>query len=56
MTPHQGGAARLLKATAQQIQSDRVQALRELSKRHDGCWAALKGHQTLIGQAAVRFS
>jgi NAD(P)H-hydrate epimerase len=51
ITPHPGEAARLLNATAQQVQSDRVQALREISHRFGNCWVVLKGHQTLIGRS-----
>jgi len=50
ITPHPGEAARLLKATAQQVQADRVQAVRQISRRFGNCWVALKGHQTLIGR------
>ncbi|MBU6410940.1 MAG: NAD(P)H-hydrate dehydratase, partial [Verrucomicrobia bacterium] len=50
MTPHPGEAARMLNTTAQHIQSDRPQALRELSRRFGNCWVALKGHQTLVGR------
>jgi ADP-dependent NAD(P)H-hydrate dehydratase / NAD(P)H-hydrate epimerase len=51
ITPHPGEAARLLNSTAQRIQVERPQALRELSRRFGGCWMVLKGHQTLIGRA-----
>jgi len=50
ITPHPGEAARLLNTTAQQVQADRVQAVREISRRFGNCWVALKGHQTLIGR------
>lgn len=50
ITPHPGEAARLLKSTTAEVQSDRVQAVRELSRRFGGCHVALKGHQTMIGQ------
>jgi len=52
ITPHPGEAARLLGITSKQVQSDRVGALRALSKRYGGGWAVLKGHQTLIGRSA----
>ncbi|MGC3959785.1 MAG: NAD(P)H-hydrate dehydratase [Verrucomicrobiota bacterium] len=52
MTPHPGEAARLLKTTPQQIQQDRVHAVREISRRYGNCWVVLKGHQTLIGRSA----
>jgi hydroxyethylthiazole kinase-like uncharacterized protein yjeF len=51
VTPHPGEAARLLKTTAQKIQSDRVNSLREISKRFGNCWVVLKGNQTLVGRA-----
>ena len=52
LTPHPGEAARLLKTSAAQIQSDRPTALRELSEKFGGCWIVLKGHQTLAGRSA----
>jgi len=52
ITPHPGEAARLLNTTAPQVQSDRVAALREISRRFGNCWVTLKGHQTLIGRSA----
>ncbi len=52
ITPHPGEAGRLLNTTARQVQSNRVQALREISRRFGNCWVALKGHQTLIGRGA----
>ena len=51
VTPHPGEAARLLKTTAAQVQANRVQALRELSKQFGDCFVVLKGHQTLIGRS-----
>ena len=51
ITPHPGEAARLLNTTAQEVQSDRMQALREISHRFGNCWVVLKGHQTLIGRS-----
>jgi ADP-dependent NAD(P)H-hydrate dehydratase / NAD(P)H-hydrate epimerase len=51
ITPHPGEAARLLKTTAQKIQSNRVKSLREISRRFGNCWVVLKGHQTLIGRS-----
>src|SRR5206468_1760305 len=38
-------------ASAQQVQANRPNALRELSRRFGNCWVALKGHQTLIGRS-----
>jgi NAD(P)H-hydrate epimerase len=51
ITPHPGEAAHLLKTTAEKIQANRVQSLREISKKLGDCWVVLKGHQTLIGRA-----
>jgi NAD(P)H-hydrate epimerase len=51
ITPHPGEAARLLGITSQQVQSDRVQALRRLSERFGNTWVILKGHQTLVGRS-----
>ena len=50
LTPHPGEAARLLETTTEKIQANRVQSLRELSKKFGGAWIILKGHQTLIGR------
>jgi NAD(P)H-hydrate epimerase len=50
ITPHPGEAARMLNVTSQQIQSNRLTSLRELSKQQGNCWVILKGHQTLIGR------
>jgi len=52
ITPHPGEAARLLKTTVSQVQSDRPGALRELSRRFNNCWVTLKSWQTIIGQSA----
>lgn len=50
VTPHPGEAARLLKTTTAQVQADRANAVREISRRFSSCWVVLKGHQTIIGQ------
>jgi NAD(P)H-hydrate epimerase len=52
LTPHPGEAARLLRSTPQQVQANRVKALREISHRFGGAWVILKGHQTLIGRGS----
>jgi len=52
LTPHPGEAARLLETTTEQVQGDRVKALRALSGKFGNCWVLLKGHQTLIGQSS----
>ena len=49
ITPHPGEAARLLNLKTDQVQADRLAAVRELSSRYGNCWVVLKGHQTLIG-------
>ena len=51
ITPHPGEAARLLNTTSKEVQSNRPQALREISKRLGNCWVVLKGNQTLIGRS-----
>ncbi len=51
ITPHPGEAARLLRSSTQQVQADRPNALREISRRYGNCWVVLKGHETLIGRS-----
>jgi NAD(P)H-hydrate epimerase len=51
ITPHPGEAARLLKTTAQNILKNRVESLRDISRRFGNCWVVLKGHQTLVGRS-----
>jgi NAD(P)H-hydrate epimerase len=51
ITPHPGEAARLLDLSTKEVQADRIQALRSLSKRFGDTWVVLKGHQTLIGRS-----
>ncbi len=50
VTPHPGEAGRMIKNTAEQIQSRRLHSLREVSKGHGNCLVVLKGHQTLVGR------
>lgn len=52
ITPHPGEAARLLGIKSQEVQSDRVTALRRLSERFGNTWVVLKGHQTLVGRSS----
>jgi NAD(P)H-hydrate epimerase len=52
VTPHPGEAARLLKSTPANVQENRRNAVREISKRFGNCWVVLKGHQTLVGQSS----
>jgi NAD(P)H-hydrate epimerase len=51
VTPHPGEAARILGTTPEQIQSNRVDALREISRRFGNAYVVLKGFQTLIGRS-----
>ncbi len=51
ITPHPGEAARLLRSTADQVQANRLQSLRNISRRFGNTWVVLKGHQTLIGRS-----
>jgi NAD(P)H-hydrate epimerase len=50
MSPHPGEAARLLRSTVQEIQANRVDAVRKISERYGNAWVILKGHQTVIGR------
>jgi hydroxyethylthiazole kinase-like uncharacterized protein yjeF len=50
ITPHPGEAARLLNCSIERVQSNRMSALRDLSRKFSNCWVVLKGHQTLIGR------
>ena len=34
-----------------QVQANRPESLREISRRFGNCWVVLKGHQTLIGRS-----
>ena len=51
ITPHPGEAARLLRTTTQQVQANRLNTLRNVSRRFGNCWVVLKGHQTIIGRS-----
>ncbi len=51
ITPHPGEAARLLVTSVQNVQNNRISALRELSNRFGNTWVVLKGNQTLIGRS-----
>jgi NAD(P)H-hydrate epimerase len=51
LTPHPAEAGRLLRCSAEQVQANRVAALRQLSRRFGNTWVVLKGHQTLIGRS-----
>ncbi len=49
LTPHPGEAARLLGVTTQEIQADRLAAVRTLAER-SGAVVVLKGHRTLVAK------
>ncbi len=51
ITPHPGEAARLLRKTSDEVQADRPNALREISRQFGNCWVVLKGHQTIVGRS-----
>ena len=51
LTPHPGEAARLLRCSPQQVQANRLAAVRNISKRFGNCWVVLKGYLTLIGRS-----
>jgi NAD(P)H-hydrate epimerase len=51
ITPHPGEAARMLEMSSGEVQGNRRQAVRELSKKWGNCFVVLKGHQTMIGQS-----
>jgi len=51
VTPHPGEAARMLNTTAQKVQANRAESLREISRRFGNSWVVLKGHQTLVGRS-----
>ena len=51
VTPHPGEAARLLRCSPQHIQANRLNSVREISKRFGNSWVVLKGHQSLIGRS-----
>ena len=52
ITPHPGEAARLLRSSSQQVQANRPNSLRNVSRRFGYPWVVLKGHQTLIGRSS----
>lgn len=51
ITPHPGEAARMLGLSPENVQSDRPDCLRDLSRRFGDCWVVLKGHETLVGRS-----
>jgi NAD(P)H-hydrate epimerase len=56
ITPHPGEAARLWSASTKQVQANRLNALRQVSRRFGNTWVVLKGHQTLIGRSSGEVS
>jgi len=52
LTPHPGEAARILSTSVEQVQSDRLGALRTISKSYGDAIVVLKGNQTLVGRAS----
>lgn len=50
ITPHPGEAGRMLRMTAAEVQSNRPQAVRELSRRFGHCHVVLKGQHTMVGR------
>lgn len=52
VSPHPGEAARVLRSTAQEVQANRVEAVRKISQRFGDTWVILKGHQTVIGRSS----
>lgn len=51
ITPHPGEAARMLESDSKEVQANRLDALRELSRRFGNPIVVLKGHQTLVGKS-----
>lgn len=51
ITPHPGEAGRLLGLSPREVQANRGEALRRLSKQFGDIWVVLKGHQTLVGRS-----
>lgn len=51
VTPHPGEAARMLKASVDWVQQDRLRAVREISGKYGDCHVVLKGYLSLIGRA-----
>jgi NAD(P)H-hydrate epimerase len=39
----------MLKTSTEEVLSNRIQALRRLSKMYGNCFVVLKGHQTIVG-------
>jgi NAD(P)H-hydrate epimerase len=51
LTPHPAEAARMLLCSTEQVQANRLDALRQVSRRYANSWVVLKGHQTLVGRS-----
>jgi NAD(P)H-hydrate epimerase len=52
ITPHPGEAARMLSVHSEKVQKNRIETVRELSRRYGDCWVVLKGYQTCISGGA----
>ncbi|MSU64147.1 MAG: NAD(P)H-hydrate dehydratase [Pedosphaera sp.] len=52
ITPHPGEAARMLARRPEDLQKNRPEAVRELSRRYGEVWVVLKGYQTCIGKSS----
>jgi NAD(P)H-hydrate epimerase len=52
VTPHPGEAARMMNSNPDQVQSNRLEALRKISSRFGDCWVVLKGQHTLVGRSS----
>ena len=51
ITPHPGEAARMLRTSPAEVQSNRAKAVRDLSHEWGNAHVVLKGHQTMIGRS-----
>jgi NAD(P)H-hydrate repair Nnr-like enzyme with NAD(P)H-hydrate dehydratase domain len=52
ITPHPGEAARLWSTPVKLVQANRLNALRQVSRRFGNSWVVLKGHQTMVGRSS----
>ena len=50
VTPHPGEATAMLGIAKAGMLSDRAETLREIARKHGGCWVVLKGRHTLAGR------
>ena len=54
LTPHPGEMARLLDCSAEEVQADRLEAVRRCADRH-GATVVLKGHRSLVADGYIAF-